>query len=329
MVKKMHTRLLDLLVCPACLPEETGLRLENPCREGEDLVAGTLVCPVCGAAYCIADGLADLVPPGQGTPPAQTRYDQDLLAASYLWGHYADLWEDPEATGAYAAWMEMAGNVSGPALDAGCAVGRFTFELAARTGFAVGVDLSRPFVSLARRVAAEGAMTFEAPWQGLLTTTFSFELPQRLRRGLVEFVRADVLCLPFRKGLFGVVASLNLVDKVPDPRAHLDECQRVCAASATLLVSDPFSWNPAVAPPESWLGGTPETGESAACLAAHLSRRPGWNADMAGHVWWVLRETANRFERIRSHGVMARRGVSRAADTRTACISSPVGNSQG
>lgn len=303
----MHVWLLDMLVCPACLPEEILLKLENACREGEDIVAGRLVCPGCGKQYGIEDGLADLVAEDTVTPPGQDRYDQERLAASYLWSHYADLWNDPEATGAYAQWLELMGEVSGPGLDAGCAVGRFTLELAARTGFAVGIDLSRNFVALARRVAAESGMTFTAPLQGLLTTTFSFTLPTRLQRGTAEFVRADAMRLPFRRECCGVVASLNVVDKVPDPRQHLGECQRVLAAPGTLVVSDPFSWSPDVAPPEQWLGGTPETGDSATYLTALLGREPGLSAHVAGSVRWAIRDHANRFERIRSEVVVARK----------------------
>lgn len=303
----MHDRLCDMLVCPACLPEEIPLKLENACREGKDIVAGRLVCPGCGLGYGIEGGLADLVPEETPVPPGQARYDQDRLAASYLWSHYADLWNDPEATGAYAQWMALAGEVAGPGLDAGCAVGRFTLELAARTGFAVGVDLSRNFVALARGVAAEGGMTFIAPLQGLLTTTFSFTLPKRLRQGVAEFLRADALRLPFRQECCGVVASLNVVDKVPAPRRHLDECQRVCTAPGTLVVSDPFSWSTDVAPPEKWLGGTPETGDSATYLAALLGREPGLSAHIAGNVCWVIRDHANRFERIRSEVIVARK----------------------
>ncbi|MHC1711716.1 MAG: methyltransferase domain-containing protein [Solidesulfovibrio sp.] len=301
----MHTRLLEMLICPACLPEEIPLLLDGHRHEDGDIVEGTLVCPACGARYAIADGLADLVSENTAVPPVQAKYDQDRLVASYLWSHYADLWDDPEATGAYGAWMEMLGEVSGPALDAGCAVGRFTLELAARVGIAVGVDLSRPFVSLARNIAAEGKMTFPAPLLGLLTTTFSFTLPLRLRQGTAEFVRADALRLPFRRDAFGVVTSLNIVDKVPAPREHLAHCTRVCAAPGTIMVSDPFSWSPEVAPPEAWLGGTPETGDSAASIAALLDREKGLHAHVAGSVWWTIRETANRYERIRSQVVVA------------------------
>lgn len=303
----VYERLLEWLVCPGCLPEERALELEAQARDGEDVVAGTLTCPGCGSAYAIADGIADLTPPGLAVPAPQARYDLDRLAASYLWSHFADLWDDPEATGAYGAFAALCAGAPGPGLDAGCAVGRFTLELAARTGLAVGLDLSRKFVALARRIVRQGGLAFDAPLQGLLTTRFSFELPERLRRGRAEFVRADAMRLPFRRETFGLVATLNVVDKLPEPRRHLRQCQRVCTAPGRLLLADPFSWSPEVAPPKDWLGGTLETGDSATFAAAFLAELPGWSAAPAGNAAWSIRDHKNRFERIRSEIVLARR----------------------
>ena len=45
----MKSRLLDMLICPACLPEESGLGLEQARWEGDDLVSGVLVCSRCQA----------------------------------------------------------------------------------------------------------------------------------------------------------------------------------------------------------------------------------------------------------------------------------------
>ncbi|EFL50128.1 Methyltransferase type 11 [Solidesulfovibrio fructosivorans JJ]] len=305
----MHARLLDLLVCPVCLPEEHPLQLQDHRHSGDDITSGTLVCPDCGAAYAITDGLADLVPPEKAVPTAQARYDTGRLSASYLWSHYADLWEDREATDAYTRWLEMAGDWEGPGLDAGCAVGRFTFEMAAKSGFAVGVDLSRPFVTLARRIARKKEMAFTAPRQGHLTTRFEFSLPARLQQGIAEFVRADVARLPFRAESFGFVASLNVVDKLPRPMLHLVEARRVCARKATVLLADPFSWSENVARPEDWLGGTAESGDSAAVVATMLGAGPGWEADIAGSAWWTIRDHVNRYERIRSEVIVAHRSA--------------------
>lgn len=303
----MDTQLLDWLVCPACLPKERKLAHTAQEEQDGDIVTGTLSCPACGARYAITDGLADLTLPGETVPAPQARYDLDRLGASYLWSQYADLWHDPEASAAYTDFAAACQAATGPTLDAGCSVGRFTLELAARTGWAVGVDLSRNFVALARKIARNGGLAFDAPLQGLRTTRFSFVLPDRLRGGRTEFLRADAQHLPFRQEAFGLVASLNVVDKLPEPRRHLRQCQRVCAAPAGLLVADPFSWSTDIAPPTQWLGGTPETGDSAAATAAFLAELPGWSATTAGEVAWTIRDHKNRYERIKSELILASR----------------------
>ena len=202
----------------------------------------------------------------------------------------------------------MLGDCAGPALDAGCAAGRFTLELAAKTGFAVGVDLSRPFVSLARQVARQGEMTFSAPLSGHLTTRFSFSLPAGLRQGTAEFVRADAMRLPFRGESFRTVASLNVVDKLPKPLLHLAEARRPLRRARQPL------WWPTLFPgPKRWpsrqtgLAARRKPATSAAYIATLLGHEPQWSATVAGGVWWAIRDHANRYERIRSEVVVARR----------------------
>ena len=60
------------------------------------------------------------------------------MVSSYLWSHYADLLGDEEATGAYSEWAALLAPEGGMGLDAGCAVGRFTFELSRKCDLVVG-----------------------------------------------------------------------------------------------------------------------------------------------------------------------------------------------
>ena len=304
----MLEQLLDLLICPACLPEERPLRANLKQVEAKDILEGELLCPMCGAIYPIREGLAELVPPGAEVPAAQARYEQWRVLASYLWSHYADFTGDPEASEAYLKWAEfIAPELPLPGLDTGCAVGRMSFELAARCGFAVGLDLSRSFVLAARKLAAKGELSFDAPKEGLLRQRFAIALPERLRENPVEFVLADAQALPFKSSSFAVVASLNLVDKLPRPLTHLRESQRACAAPGSLVFSDPFSWSEEITSPENWLGGTPESGPGLENVPRLLAQIPGWEARAAGPVSWRIRDHVNRFEHIRSQAILAKR----------------------
>lgn len=302
----MLTRLLDILVCPHCLPQERLLSALIRQEEDGEIIEGEFVCAECGARYPVSEGLADLSPPGAAPVAAQARYDEEGAAAAYLWSHYADLWGDPEAAEAYARWGGLLDAAPGTsALDAGCATGRLTLEAAVACGFAVGVDLSRPFIKAARRLARTGRLALRLPIEGRLAEERLIELPERLRSARAEFLLADAQALPFRRGSFGAVASCNIVDKVPRPLDHLRQCQRVCASPGRLLVCDPFSWSEEVAALELWLGGTAETGRAIETIPRLLEEIPGWRAAAKAPVPWTIRHHANRFERIFSQTILA------------------------
>jgi SAM-dependent methyltransferase len=301
----MLTRLREILVCPACLPREIGLELAASEREGDEVVQGRLDCPACGRAYPIKDGLASLLPPQGHVPPVQFKYEEPRVVASYLWSHFADLRQAPESLAAHESLAAMVPQAAGHgelALDAGCAVGRMTFELASRGYFAVGLDLSRAFVDTARRLARARELDYEEPVEGDLTTGRLIRLPERFAPGRAEFIQASVLAPPFRSGAFAAAASCNILDKVPEPLGHLLELSRVSAPGAALVFADPFSWSEDCAPKHRWLGGV-MTGSSG-CRGIQNVRTilagQGWRLDREGSVWWKIRNHENHYELIRS-----------------------------
>ena len=101
-------------------------------------------------AYPIERGVARVVPDHGALSGDGLRYESPDLVSAYLWSHYADLFYDPDATGAYDEWAEQISPASGAALDAGCATGRFCFEMSRKCELVIGVDLSESFF----------------PWQG-------------------------------------------------------------------------------------------------------------------------------------------------------------------
>jgi hypothetical protein len=134
-----------------------------------------------------------------------------------------------------------------------------------------------------------------------------------LPRARVEFLVADALALPFPASLFGTAASLNLLDRVPLPRLHLSELDRVTRkVAATLLLADPWSWAAGPAAPEEWLGGRvdgPGAGSGRENVRRLLERRgrPSWRIAAAGQLDWRLRNHRNHFELIRSDYLLAQR----------------------
>ena len=258
----MKKKLLDILVCPSCLPLEKTLDLSAEQAGADDIISGYLTCGGCGRRYEIKQGIANLLPGGAPSPSfSQSRYEEMAVVSSYLWSHYADLFGDPEAHGAYTAWAAAMGDQSAapPALDVGCAVGRFTFELAGKTkgeNFCVGIDRSAAFISAARKLASEGSLSFSLKTEGRLTEEKKITIPKKWKKADVEFIVGDALALPFSRQSFSLAASLNLLDKVSKPLLHLKEINRVAKNSrARLLLADPFSWSLESALEEDWPGG--------------------------------------------------------------------------
>lgn len=312
----MKTFLLSHLICPACLPQEQPLTLTGERREGEEIVAGRLSCRRCRRDYPIRDGIAELVADPSVDGSAQLRYEEMGMVERYLWSHFADLGGVPANGTANAAWSALLAPHSGPALDAGCAVGRLTFELATRSDWTVGCDLSRAFVRAARRLARARRADFTLPLEGQLRENFSIELPSAWRSDNLEFVVADALRLPFPRATFAQGCSLNLLDRVSYPLAHLYELNRVLRPEAArLLLATPFSWGNSPASEERWLGGTTAgdyPGRGADNVRALLEGKnrlltPPWQIAAAGAVEWRLRSHCNHTELINSHYLCAAR----------------------
>ncbi len=312
----MKRKVLEYLICPACLPEEIPLRLGHAQILGEEINEGVLECDRCGRAYEIEKGLARLAaghvdPTGEGL-----RYEAPDLLSAYLWSHYGDLCQDPDATGAYGQWAELISPASGVGLDAGCATGRFSFEMSRKCELVIGVDLSESFVRAARRIMEKRGLIFQLKEEGLIHSDRGFVLPPEWDPEKVEFIVADVSALPFRTGSFACVASLNLIDKIPHPLRHLEEASRAaCGLGAQLLVSDPFSWSEAVCAPDRWLGGVAEGRFAGAgpdnvarlLSGVGLAADSAWKITRKGEVWWKIRNHRNHFELIRSLFVKAER----------------------
>jgi len=312
----MKKRLLDLIICPCCLPGEYPFIADIGREHDGDIESGTLICPECGARFPIVDGVAMLDPHATDSQRTANKYETDEVVSSYLWSHFGDLIADEHASQAYSTWAGLMQSQTGVALDAGGAVGRFTFEMSTRCDFAVGIDTSHAFIRAARYLMRERCMAVSLKDEGLLRREVTIHLPDNWRSDRVEFIVANALALPFRRTSIALFSSLNLVDKVPSPIRHLREMNRVTrATTAQFLLSDPFSWSTDAAPMEEWLGGTgdgPFTGKGLANVSALLvddkgELAPVWRLDETGSVWWKIRTHSNHFELIRSCYVHASR----------------------
>jgi uncharacterized protein YbaR (Trm112 family) len=312
----MKKQLLELLICPHCLPDEYPFVAEIIQERDGDIETGALKCSHCGALFPIVEGVAMLDPHASDNQRTMNKYEAEEVVSSYLWSHYGELLDDDNASQAYSTWAGLMRPQGGIALDAGGAVGRFTFEMSTRCDFAVGIDTSLAFIRAARQLMRQRSMAVLLKDEGLLRREVTIRLPDDWRSDRVEFVVANALALPFRKKAIALFSSLNLVDKVPSPIRHLQEMNRVTRdANAQFLLSDPFSWSIDSAPVEEWLGGKADgafTGKGLANVAELLTDvqsglAPVWQVSEPGSVWWKIRTHSNHYELIRSCFVHAGR----------------------
>jgi len=313
----MKQFLLPHLICPACLPKEYPLHLTTEREAAGDIITGTLTCTKCKKRFPIKEGIAHLLPdPDSGPAGAQWRYEEKGMTDRYLWSHYADLLSDAVREDTATPWADFLAGSATAGFDAGCSVGRITFEMANRCHLAVGCDLSHGFIKTARSLAQKRELDFTLPLEGNLTETFHLSLPASWRTDNVEFVIADALRLPFSANSFDQIASLNLLDRVSYPLAHLFELNRVAAPqNASFLFADPFSWSTTAAPEERWLGGTtigPYAGRGRDNVRALLEGRdkilvPAWSIAQTGTHSWKMRTHCNHYEVISSEYLVAKR----------------------
>ena len=313
----MKERLLDLLICPVCLPEEHRLNEAIQEKLGEDILTGALTCSACGRVYRIEQGVALL---DAALHPSQAyihnKYETPAVVSSYLWSHYGDLLKEENSSDAYRRWTDMMRPHAGICIDAGTAVGRFAFEMTGKCDFVIGVDNARALIREARHLLLNRRRTITLKEEGWLTRTVEFVMPEDWDSQKAEFIVADALALPFRADMAASLASLNLVDKVPDPLMHLKEMNRVTGdEDAQFLLSDPFSWSEEAAPEKNWLGGQRE-GPYTLRGQTHIMKllagenhilQPPWNIEAEGRLWWHIRTHANHYEHIRSCYIKATR----------------------
>ena len=192
----MKKILLDMLICPRCLPEEHRLQETIVQAFQEDITEGTLQCSRCGFVYPIQEGIAFLNPNHMEASQTTNRYETLPVLSSYLWSHYGDLLGDEQATDAYSRWAGLMHPSSGVCLDTGSAVGRFSFDMAKKFDFVVGIDNSVSFIRASRELMSRRQADLALPEEGVLTRQETLTFPEDWKTDNTEFIVGDAQALP-------------------------------------------------------------------------------------------------------------------------------------
>lgn len=204
---------------------------------------------------------------GAGSEFERTRYH----LSTYSRSHYGDF--DPSAPlpadralpALLARGLDLLdGEPAGVWLDAGCSVGRATFEMAARTGdLVLGIDLNIAMLRIARQVAETGRVRHPLRRGGVVYDWREFEVDiDAQARDKAEFWACDAMALPFVNDSFAGAVSCNVLDCVASPVAHLMEIGRVIAPGGQAIISSPYDWSSNATPLEAWIGGHSQRSES-------------------------------------------------------------------
>jgi SAM-dependent methyltransferase len=143
------------------------------------------------------------------------------------------------------------------ALDIGCAVGRFSFELSPVAGEVVGIDNAASLIRGARALTAKGSATIKIQESGEEVRSVRVGLPKGARPKRVRFEVVDAQELDsFSREPFDIVAAINLLCRIPRPAAFLRQLSRLVRPGGQLVIASPFSWLPEYTAKRQWLNSS-------------------------------------------------------------------------
>lgn len=178
------------------------------------------------------------------------------------------------------------------ALDIGCAVGRSSFELAARCREVVGIDYSASFIRAAQHLAEHGSMAYERLIEGDLTDRKTAVVA---KRDHVSFEVGDAMNLRPDLAGFDVVLAANLICRLPEPMKFLDRVPSLVKAGGQLLLTTPFTWLEDFTPRENWLGGRQGEGTRSLDKLREILA-PHFELELEMDLPFLIREHARKFQ---------------------------------
>lgn len=193
---------MELLVCPKCKVE---FKLENPTRNGEEIVGGHLKCVGCGESFSIVKGI----------PRITLQNIEEVIGYNLNFQHYwlnMD-WPRPEMTKErffYLNDWKPQDIQNKLVLDVASGGGRWTYQFANEgAGEIVALDCSSSSIER------------------------SAEICSKFKN--VNYVQADVFNMPFRDNVFDIVHSHGALHHTPNTGKAVQECAKKVKVGGELV----------------------------------------------------------------------------------------------
>ena len=209
----MYSEALAHLTCPR--HPEQQLAIEQPITVDDEIVGGSLRCPICAACYPIKHGIADLLGP-RALPDSLAQLTNYLPPTAWAyertWRHrsLSLLSGEPFGTERELPLITrmVAPERGGLFIDVACSNGLYARSIeqarSAEPGHVLGIDHAMPMLRQAR----------------------TFAQAQGLR---ISYVRAKAQALPFRSGSATGVTMGGSLNEIGDAPQALRELQRLLA----------------------------------------------------------------------------------------------------
>lgn len=189
------------------------------------------------------------------------------------------------------------------ALDAGCAVGRASFELSRYCKSVTGIDRSSRFIDAANVLKRDGELVFERLEEGDRATPCTARVPREIVRKRVSFETGDAMDLRAGLGSFDIVLAANLLCRLRDPAKFLARLPLLVKPGGQLVITTPCTWLEEFTPRANWLcRGAAATLDG---LRAHLDAH--FNLVKQIDLPFLIREHARKFQWSVAQGTLWKR----------------------
>jgi len=185
------------------------------------------------------------------------------------------------------------------ALDLGCSVGRSSFELANIFDDVIAIDYSHNFINTAKNLQDENKIDYEITVEGDIKEHKTIDLATLdllKNKNRVQFLQGDALNLDTSLQNFDLIFCSNLIDRLENPTAFLQEIQSRLNENGILVILSPYTWLEEYTKKEQWLGGYKEDNKKVYTLCKLKKELHPLELVDRFDVEFVIKETKRKFQ---------------------------------